>query len=291
MNRFAKNIVIAFNAQGNREYLLGSLQGHYGGNPTVNSFLKMHGTDLISTFSVFIEKELYFSDPIESISTPDHLNCFNNQFIMDRISYINTHVLQRDDPPIYTVNDGIPTSRHNPSYLRGDGDNTLGYWKQDAGRGLQTREDPSSDTYKKNTFHSMGQITTGITFCDQSQLNTSPEFNTQYMESLNKCNDYLNTPFGNATRTSDERLLSRRSFRRNEAGIENAVPRYEQRLQRRNIERDVREGSQGTEMGCMVAKHNMEPLHCRMGLKTIAMGPVPCDRPGLNLHAANPTDH
>jgi len=119
--------------------------------------------------------------------------------------------------------------------------------------------------------------TVGITFMDQSELGTSNHVsqyeNTSYKVWLNNdktCLPHENKVFGDSTPEADERLLSRRIFRSNFATdkpVENAIPNYELRLQRRAIDRDIDETLHNAEKGCLVLGHDMSTLYNRIDRK------------------------
>ena len=69
--------------------------------------------------------------------------------------------------------------------------------------------------------------------------------------------------FANATRDSDDRLLSRRIFRKNERGEENGIPSYEKRLYNRHLERDVSETLRTSEFQAKVYGYDMSSLYKR----------------------------
>jgi hypothetical protein len=111
-----------------------------------------------------------------------------------------------------------------------------------------------------------------IDFSDQSEVGTSSyydrQFNTLHMNALNRDpQKHTLQPFGYATAASDERLLSRRIFRNNEAGVENGIPRYEVRLQRRNLDRDNGETFADTQYDFIQRGHDMGDLIRRTNSK------------------------
>lgn len=118
---------------------------------------------------------------------------------------------------------------------------------------------------------------TGITFSDQSDLNTSNHVaqyeNTSYkvwMNDSKTCLPHENSVFGDSTPEADARLMSRRIFRSNFATnnpVENAIPNYELRLQRRAIDRDISENLHNSEKGCLVLGHDMSTLRNRIDRK------------------------
>ncbi len=117
----------------------------------------------------------------------------------------------------------------------------------------------------------------GITFMDQSDLGTSNHMsqyeNTSYKVWMNNDKTHLpheSSVFGDSTQAADERLLSRRVFRSNFATdkpVENAIPNYELRLQRRAIDRDIDETLHNSEKGCIQYGHDMSTLYNRIDRK------------------------
>lgn len=108
----------------------------------------------------------------------------------------------------------------------------------------------------------------GINFCDQSYLGGDlyydMQFQTMFVRELNKDPEpHTFQPFGWACPESDNRLLSRRTFRNNEDGVENGIPRYERRLQRRNLDRDIDEDLRDTQYGYQQRGHDMSDLWTR----------------------------
>lgn len=273
MNRYARDIVFCFGGNENREYLATQLRQYFK-NHTVSKFVNEHIHTLVDNFIDRIEEELSVSDPVPGTTVEDQVECFNCQFIIDRIGYIRNHVLSPDEPR-YTVTDGMPTSRFGAKHHNSSADRMLQTWGMNSGRGVQGREDSHGDN-SANPYWGRGDkhMITGIEFCDQSEINTSNHVtqltNTAYMYALNKDSQpHTNDAFGNATTASDERLLNRRTFRSNEAGVENGIPRYESRLYKRNLDRDVKESLQGRERDCIVHGHDMESLLCRIDHKQI----------------------
>lgn len=72
------------------------------------------------------------------------------------------------------------------------------------------------------------------------------------------CGSHYDTPFGVSTPAADARLLSRRVFRE-----DNRIPVREQKLYRRNLDRDIDESLAGEERGCMPRGFDMKPLYTR----------------------------
>jgi hypothetical protein len=276
MNRFTRDIIYVFGSGENRKYLYRTLVEYFH-ERRVTLFVNDHIDNLVDNFIHRIERESMMSDPIPGITVEDQIECYNCQFIIDRIEYIRNHVLSNSDnvPDEYTITDGMPTSRFGAAHHVQSADRQLQTWFYNSGRGVQGREDSHGDN-NDNQYWGRGDrhLATGITFCDQSDVNTSNHvtqlLGTSYMLALN--NDpqpHTNDAFGNATPASDARLLQRRIFRSNEAGVENGIPRYESRLYKRNLDRDVKEAMQGRERDCVVLGHDMSSLRCRVDHKQI----------------------
>lgn len=112
----------------------------------------------------------------------------------------------------------------------------------------------------------------GVDYCDQSEVGNSSyydrQFNTFYSQHLNSDpQKHTLQPFGYSTAASDERLLNRRIFRNNEAGVENGISRYEVRLQRRNLDRDNGETFADTQYDYQTRGHDMGDLIARTNAK------------------------
>lgn len=271
MNRYARDIVYLFGSDQNREYLATELRKYFK-NHTVSRFVNEHIHNLVDNYIDRIEEELSVSDPIPGTTIEDQVESFNCQFIIDRIGYIRNHVLSQDEPR-YTVTDGMPTSRFGAKHHNSNADRQLQTWAMNPGRGVQGREDSHGEN-SSNPYWGRGDghVISGIEFCDQSELNTSNHVSqllgTSYMLALNNDSQpHTNDAFGNATPHSDARLMQRRIFRSNEAGVENGIPRYESRLYKRNLDRDVKESLQGKERDCMIHGYDVESLRCRVDNK------------------------
>jgi hypothetical protein len=274
MNRNSRDVIYVFGSDENRNYLRAELKTFFNNN-RVDSFLQRHINDLVDNFIATIEQELELSDPIPGITVADQVHCYNCQFMNDRIGYIRVHVVGDETRARYTVNDGAPTSRFGQKHHAASANRMLETWNMNPARGVQMRED--SHGSGANTFTGSGNVMTGVEFCDQSDINTSNHvdqlMSTSYMLALN--NDsrnglaYTNSAFGNATQESDERLMSRRTFRSNESGVENGIPNYRKRIHGRNLDRDIRETLQGVERDCMVHGHDMESMLARVDHKKL----------------------
>lgn len=269
MNRYANSIIIEFTSVENRDYLRDTLFSHFGSSPTVSKILSLNFDDFVDNFAVHIQQELNLSDPLPGTSIFDQLTSFNNQFIEDRVSFIQAHAVN-DNAPIYMVQDNMPTSRHSVKHFQKKPDQILESWRVNSGRGIQAREDPSSDVYAAE--YDQDQMSTGVVFCDQSELGMQRHqdlfFGGTYMQALNKTSrPHELTPFGVSTPDADARLLSRNIFRKNECGVENGVMRRDARLHNRNLERDVSEGMRGGERDYINRGHDMTSLYKRIDHK------------------------
>jgi hypothetical protein len=276
MNRNARDVVYVFGSTTNRkhikEYLTNFFQNH-----TVNNFLHQNLNALVDNFIHTIEQELELSDPIPGITCKDQVECYNCQFVADRIDYIRGHVLGDETKPRYNINDGAPTSRFGINHHKKSANEQLQTWNMNSGRGVQMREDTQGGNGGANPYTGANDnhMVTGVEFCDQSELNTSNHvtqlLSTAYMQALNRDSQpHTASAIGNSTPASDARLLSRRIFAANENGVENGVPNYRRRLHGRNLERDVSEGMAGSERDCIVHGHDMDSLRARVEHKKIA---------------------
>ena len=273
MNRQARAVIDEFSSPENKRLLFDVLNNHFN-RPIVFKFLRDNFGDFMGHYIHKIQQDLYLSDPLPSTTIFDQVTCFNNEFIQDRINYIRTHVTI-EDAPKYMVKDDLPTSRYGIGHHRADPNRILETWRANSGRGVQARDDPQN-IHAFNTFNGQGDnhMATGIVFCDQTDLGTSQHvsqlLDNSYVVALNSEVGYTSNSFGNATPASDARLLQRRTFRSNEAGVENGVPRYESRLYKRNLERDVTEGLRSAEKDYQLRGYDMRELYDRIDYKNKA---------------------
>jgi hypothetical protein len=339
MNRYAQQIIERFLSQTNRDFLYSLLADSLGGSDinsaydtrcdggqcrrlAVVAYLDEHLEQNMWHFTEVIKQQLAMSDPMPGSTLDDQMRCFNDQFLDDRQRFIATHVLGADyTAALYSVTDGLPTSRHGVAHHRQPANYILQQWQMNAGRLPAAREDVSGDyggsggtfvgvseggdsqvnrswstcgptyagvsgygssrgglpshSFARGSNSQMGyasgggQLQTGIIFCDQRNIGTANHLeqyeNTLYKKALNR--GCVPTPFGVATEESDARLLSRRTFRANEAGVENGIPRYESRLYKRFYERNIDEGLRGAEKGCMIGGYDMDPTYRRLAQK------------------------
>lgn len=232
-----------------------------------------------NTFADYMIKSLRLSSPMPG-TTPQHqIAAFNRQFMRIQCDFIVHHVLGDDAVPAFTVTDGAPTSRFGADHYRQDANCILATWNTVVSHNPQLRSDRQatagslqSGGYNAYNGAGDGHMVSGITFCDQSGLNTSSHVSALLDDpttvALNRTTDWTNTAFGNATPASDARLLSRRIFRRNEDGVENGVRMGEVRLQRRNLDRDIDETLHADgEMSGMSRGYDMSSLNCRVDRK------------------------
>lgn len=241
-------------------------------NPVVTAFLKQNTRDFASRFSHSMWKTYNTSAPLPGVSPASELQALNNEFLDYMVTQIEQHVLI-EEVPVFTVGDGMPTSRRGLDHHLMTPDQILETWKHNPGRNVQSRGDRAGDN-SGNPYHANRDnlVQTGITFCDQSQMGVNQHgdmlMNNSYIRALNTGpEDYTNTAFGNSTPASDARLLSRRTFRSNEAGEENGVPRYESRLYKRFVERDVDETFAGDSFDHQQRGYDMSELRARVDYK------------------------
>lgn len=301
MNRYARELVGRFTAAANREYLKTAIIEYFGqqpnaaaSGPRIMEYMREHFDDSVWNAAAKNEHEMRMSDPIPGVSIAAQLQCMNNVFIRERIDFIHTHVISNvETPDLYTVSDGIPTSRHGRGWAKLSADQMLESWKYNANHPVRARDDPSGELGVGSTPYagpaaehyspgphnshygmrpagtSSAPTYSGITFCEQEHLGTSNHLmtyeNTAYKNALNREVSYANTPFGVSTPMSDQRLAERRIFRSafSVDGVENGVSRYEARLQRRHIDRDPSEGFRGESRDCQVRGYDMQSLYDR----------------------------
>lgn len=286
MNRYSQKIIHEFRSRPNVEHLYTQVVNYFN-HPRATNYLNDNMYAAIENFAQYMEYDLSMSDPMPGVTLADQVNCYNNQFISYRIKFISAHVFCDEHRPTYSVNDGMSTTRHGTVKSAQD---TLKIWYNDPARTHQARSDNQGDLgYGSSTVLDPacgpGQVT-GIDFCDQSDLGTQNHVeqyeNTFYKNRLNQGHlPHEETPFGVSTPAADTRFSQRPSFRRNEAGVENGIPRYESRLYNRYLERDVSEGLRNAEKGCILLGHDMESLRCRLDKQSRQQ--LPSGRSALRL--------
>jgi hypothetical protein len=283
MNNVAKAVVLEFVSNENAHYLREILSSHFD-SPSADHWLAQNLEMMMERYVDRLEQELSLSEPLPGITILDQVNSANNQFTNETIEFIQMSV-EQPKVAMYMVNDGLPTSRRGLKHHQQPANKILETWAMNAGRPVQSREDPQniytrnnySDGYNPYNGQGDAHMQTGIVFCDQSELGLQNHIdqynNTAYKRELNRPNPdrlYEETVFGISTPASDARLLSRRTFRNNERGEENGIPSYEQRLYRRRLERDIDEGLRGGERGCMLSGYDMGDLYKRVDYKNRA---------------------
>jgi len=279
MNDFTEKVIEKFSSDKNCKFLYNRIKDYFLNSPEtchdaknkVAAFLRDNFKKNAVHFIERIKEEMLMSDPLTGVSYLEQVKCLNTEFIIDRIEFIKENVLEKTVQS-FRVDDQHATFRNN-NQLSMTPDCLLNKWKNSSGRNIQLREDRGGDnsTYGQRQKYSQSALTSGIEFCDQSSLNTQnhvDQFYTSYMGGLNgDPNSYENTPFGVSTPASDARLLSRRIFRNNEDGVENGIPNYEKRLYNRNLEKDIGEGLQSSEIDNFHYKHDVSSLHERIDHK------------------------
>ena len=232
-----------------------------GRTPTIES---MSGRDMRRIVENDSLRENYTNGPIWSNSYTTASVPYNSA------GYVGGGDYSRGGTQYYNAN--------GPTYGRGVGNN--------GSHGQQALNDPTSVTtrypYAAAPVRCGGipSYGAGITFSDQSEIGTSNHVsqyeNTAYKVWLNNAASTLpheHSVFGDSTADADNRLLSRRTFRSNFATdnpIENAIPTYEVRLQRRAIDREISENLHNAEKGCKLFSHDMNSLYDRIDRKRVA---------------------
>jgi len=250
--------------------------------------------NMFNHYIQLIEQELDLSDPMPGVTVTSQVESFNKQFVFYMIEYVSDHVLKKIEKPQYTVSDGEPTSRFGPGHHSKSANDILRTWDMHPSRGVQGRDDSHGDLAGRNSYwgpgnysdqssqptpncNYPGNVQTGITFCDQSDMNTSNHLEqfhgTFYMQNLNKTapNDaHFNNVIGNSDPANDRRLLNRNIFKANERGDVNGIKAYEQRIHRRNFDRDIKETLPGREREGLIHGYDMTSLYERNDAKRAA---------------------
>lgn len=282
-------VLADFKSAENRDVIRSTLSDRFQ-TQSVDHYLAEFLDNAIDDFARNIAAELAESLPIRGTSISDQVAAYNSQFIGHRSRFIHDHVAS-SPTPMYGVTDGMPTARTN--YDRSAND-MLASWRTAPGRGIIAREDPQSDIYgsgygqnisgysvktpnergARESFTSQHPAPTGIVFCDQSAIGTQNHVeqyeNTLYKRSLNTYGTHYDTPFGVSNPVADQRLLDRRIFRSNEAGVENGIWRRDARLHGRNLDRDVSEGLRGDSSNHMQRGFDMTGVNKRLEHKAAA---------------------
>ncbi|QKE50475.1 hypothetical protein F-VV10_0355 [Faustovirus] len=111
--------------------------------------------------------------------------------------------------------------------------------------------------------------TTGVDFYDYEDLGVNPQYDmllnsTDVIHLNDRSQPLYAGGWGRNNPEIDKQTLNRRIFRSNEAGIENGIPRYESRLYRRPIDRDISETLQGVERDYIQRGYDMSELYKRL---------------------------
>lgn len=279
-------ILSEFQSAENRSWLRDELSERFQ-TPSVDRYLAEYLGRAVDDFAREIAAELAESMPIRGTSTTDQVSTYNARFIGARSRFIHDHVAG-SATTAYVVNDGLPTSRTTRAHYDRPANDILDGWRTAPGRGISAREDPQADTYGHSYgrhvagysvgtgshYQSAPYMQTGIAFCDQSAIGTQNHVeqyeNTSYKHALNTYGTHYDTPFGVSTPAADARLLNRRTFRSNEAGVENGIMRRDVRLHGRNLERDVAEGLRSGESGFIQRGFDMSGIDRRLAHKNAA---------------------
>ncbi len=277
--QYTQSLVTRFTSSKNTEYLYNRLLLHFPhGKGAVQSYLHTNFQASIVHAADRLAHELNMSDPMPGVDIAGHLECFNNQFIAEGVEFITSHVLANEEAQAYVVHDGLPTSRRGHAHHQRKADDILKIWAASPARPCELREDCAGDV-RRNPYYGQDNhnLHSGIVFCDQEHLGQQRHIdmyeNTSYKIALNGNSlPHELVPFGVSTPDSDARLLGRSIFRRNEAGVENGIPRYESRLYNRHLERNIDEGLRNAEKGYMQRGYDMESLYRRVDHKRQARG-------------------
>lgn len=268
MNQSTREIILEFTSDENTFSLQQQLCQLFN-DRAVTRFLEANMNMLVRAHADRMEQEMGISEPLPGVTIMTQLLGYNDQFLRETQRLITENVLKEERIPMFMVTDNLPTSRKGIGHHAQSADDILRSWYNNSGRPIQAREDPQG--YDYNSYYGAG-MTTGIVFCDQRRLGTQNHVdqynNTTYKRALNNgARPHEDTAFGVSTPAADARLLSRRTFRSNERGVENGIPSYEQRLYRRHLERDISEGLRGPERDCLLLGHDMRSLHARVDYK------------------------
>lgn len=268
MNRYNRAILSEFSSAENREHLKTSLINFFN-NPKVFRYVNSSADGMIDNFAAKMEIELMLSDPVGKKSVYEQVEQLNRIFLAGAISELKVECYE-DAAPKYGISDGVATSRHSVNHFKKSSDDILDTWRANRKSApMHIRDDNQGDEGQgMNNLYYNGGLQTGVVFCDQSDLNTSQHVDrllgTKYVKSLNGpilYNGYL----GDGSVEGDTRLLQRRVFRNGYGGkTENGLNSYEIRLQRRNLDRDLKESLPAYEKDFIIQKHDMGSLNKRV---------------------------
>lgn len=283
MNSHARQIIFEWRRNENLLMVWRSTLTNFRGNPKVYLYMKQSFPGFCDGFISYMRQTLLQSHPMPGISVAEQVDAFNREFVGRFSQFIRDHVLGDDKVPIFSVTDGLPTSRFGADHFaKKDANCILATWSSVATPGVQARDDKAAtagtlQSGGYNPYYGLGdsRVVTGVVFADQSHLNTSSHVSAllddKAIVALNRdAPAWTTTAFGNATPASDARLLSRRIFRSNEIGQESGVRMGEVRLQRRALDRDISETLHGDgEMSGLNRGYDMTPLYCRVQQKQL----------------------
>jgi hypothetical protein len=266
MNKYASEICVGFRR--NKEHIRNALSNEFR-TPRGDAYLSDHLESNMMHFMSTITRELQVTDPMPGVTIEDQIKSFTQQFISEKIPFIRAHVLRQEESIQFAINDGYATSERGVQHYEKSANDILNVWRSAPAKNIQMREDIAGDRGQKRDL-SHG-LQTGIMFCDQSHLGTQNHVemyeNALYKNSLNAVSRedaYLLVPFGVSNHASDQRLLSRRIFKNNEAGVESGIKRYQARLHNRAVDRDVSESCVGEERGNINRGYDMSGITKRI---------------------------
>jgi hypothetical protein len=259
MKRHARHIISLWSSPQNVEFLRERLITMY---PMSRRVILGNLTNFMNNYETVIDKSIGMSDAMPGVTARDYVGIYNRKFM----DYMDSF-LQSGNPKAmrYAVNDGATAGNANV-YAKSTHD-ILNQWYNDAGRTNQMRDDSSSrnDMGLDSALRQSRGRRAEIDFCDQSHIGTSQHheqlLGNSYIQALNQ--DFPNYCFGTATPESDERLMSRRTFR-SEGCIENGIPVYQQRLHRRYYEKAISDTMPSTEYDFQQRGFDLAPTMHRL---------------------------
>lgn len=257
MNQNAQRVIYRFKSDQNQQFLKSALSDI----PMAN------WSSLITHFVQRINNDLMTSDPIMGVN--EQVDCYNKMFIRDT----RNNAAPQDTVDIYSVRDGHITTR-NTAHGSTSANEVLQLWQKNAYRGINLRDDVQQMVRPMNPVdvqNGGGRFeSTGVTFCDQSNVGTSSHIDrfldNSYIQALNRTTSsdhHTNYAFGDAHPSTDARLMQRRIFRDGGDG-ENTIPNYERRLYRRHVDRHIDEDLANTQFEYQQRGHQMQPLRDRI---------------------------
>jgi hypothetical protein len=305
MNRVSQQIIAAFLSRGNREYLRAAIAQMCG--PAAQVFLARHFDDALGNFAFRMERDLFGSDPITQVA--QQVAVFNAQFISDTCAAIGP----QQTPITFTIGDGHCTAKGKmagKNIAQMAPTQMLDSWKDYPARQVVLRDDtdniydsvygskcgigpggngpkckscgPAPSNYTAGQNEGFvdgvpGEDTAGMQFGDMSSMGVN-QYYSDYMaqpfiQNLNRGPLWGTSAFGNAIEDEDLKAFTRRTFRANEDGVENGIPKYRTWLHHRNYERDVAETFRaGGERGFMQRGHDNSTLIARVNAKRAIAG-------------------